>query len=351
MKKIILMLVLAICLSVCVFGEKSVSDLNPNFRNLMDQALKGVNSYPNEYRDREKPFSLFFFSDVHGQKKIVSRLMDFYNENTEYFDDALCCGDLVESWSGNDWTYWGQIKGAEKVLLAIGNHDMRPNDKDWTMMPEKQAFDQYFAPYIANWNVKNEAGKTYYFKDYAEKKIRLITVNNNLSGDENNAQLEWFGNMLTDARLKGYTVVAAAHIPPVTYPVTIESNWSEPDRDEGDYRWGEPYCKKVKEFKNDGGKFACWLSGHTHSDYLYVSKLYPEQLCFVIGSATIWGPAYSTNLRIEGTQSADLADAVVIDTTSKTLKAIRIGSHYDRYLRPINALSINYETMKIISEW
>ena len=350
-----ILICLTLFLSVGVFAEKSISEMNPNFRDLMNQGLKPINTYPNEYRELPKPLSLFFFADVHADKTELERYCAFIEENKAYFDDAVCAGDQVLGSPTDDWDFWGQVKGAEKILFVMGNHDIwyqkRPSE-DKKQLNEQEAYDKYYAPYVKNWNCVCEEGKAYFYKDYTDKKVRLIGINCMSEEAERKKEVEWFRGVLEDARVKGFSVVAMTHIPPVIFPVSIECNWCEFDRDEGNATYATDYLKAVKEFKKKGGDFVVWLAGHTHSDYLLVSKEFPDQLIMVVGETHRGGGAvYSQLTRTDGTQSQDLANALIIDTSSKTLKALRLGSHYDRYFRPINALSINYSTLKIITQW
>lgn len=357
MKYLAVIIILMLLMSLSVFADKSMSQFNPNFNDMMDQALKGVTSYPNEYRENTQPFSLFFFADVHGDKTELERYCEFYSEKKHYFDDAFCAGDQMLSDPNDDWTFWQNTKGAENIMFVMGNHDLwyqkRPENGQ-KMLTDKEAYDKYYAPYVKGWNAVMDDGRTCFYKDYPEKKIRFMGINYLAADSDKEYQIEWFKKLLEDARIKGYTVIAATHCAPAVLPVSIESNWCEFDRDEGgrEAEYSIPYCQAVKEFKQKGGKFAVWLAGHSHSDYLYVSKLFPDQLIMVIGETHRGGRAvYSQIVERDGTVSQDLANALVIDTTSKTLKAIRVGVHYDRYLRPINALAINYESMKIITQW
>ena len=89
---------------------KSAIDLNPEFENYMKVALKS-SLFDRKY----KPFSLFWFSDIHGDDIELERLTNFYDYYKEYFDGALMTGDIIENTSLVSKLDFGQTHKVPKI--------------------------------------------------------------------------------------------------------------------------------------------------------------------------------------------------------------------------------------------
>ena len=345
---------------------KSVAELNPDFENTIIQALKPKSmGIMLDYTHEAKPFSLFHFSDIHGDVPAFKRLLEFYGEFGKYFDDAVCTGDLVPSSYKDGFDYWGAAPGHEKILTVIGNHDVLRDHHDWKGVDDSiwedqitmaETYDRYFGPFIDKWGVVYEPGKTYYYKDYEESKVRLIAIDGNLRASQDPAveegQFVWIKDCLAGAREKDYTVVAAAHFP-VVDTVGVKCNFTEMlKRADGWYREIVRYQAAVDAYMKTGGKFACWISGHDHCDYLCYNINYPEQLNICINAASPWQcEVYCRMSRVEGLKSQDLANALVVDTSTETIKLIRIGADSDSSLVQGHGLVMSYKTKEILNQY
>ena len=97
------------------------------------------------------------------------------------------------------------------------------------------------------------------------------------------------------------------------------------------------------------GKFIAWLCGHTHVDFFYYPKNYPNILNICINQT---GNLRDQNLadRPNGTKERLCANYLAINTTSGSLKIVRLGLNMDRNLRPINYTFYDYVNRRIISE-
>ena len=101
-----------------------------------------------------------------------------------------------------------------------------------------------------------------------------------------------------------------------------------------------------------GGKFVCYIAGHTHIDFILRSKTSPKQLEIVSDAACDWqSDAYSESARVPGTRSRDLANAFVVDTSRHMIKIIRVGVNRDSLMRPKNGITIDYESGEIILQY
>ncbi|MBQ0104691.1 MAG: metallophosphoesterase, partial [Armatimonadetes bacterium] len=136
----------------------SAEELNPEFFNLMNQALRRKCPQMLDYLNGTEPFSLFWFTDVHGDGLVLERLMKFYNNNKFFFDDAIHTGDAVHMSFISDFTFWEKVSGTENVLQVMGNHENLKThiNYDWVSLnfiDQKTGYDKFFAPYIRNWGV------------------------------------------------------------------------------------------------------------------------------------------------------------------------------------------------------
>jgi len=342
--------------------NKSVVELNPDFEDNINQALKCINKGSFGYKKCPQPLSLLVFSDLHGDKFAFERLISFYNYYGEYFDDAIGTGDQVSASARDTMNYWFEAKDSENILFCIGNHDALRDHKKWDwsdMLSKKETYDIYYKNNIKNWNVKYKEGEPYFYKDYEDKKIRLIVIDPMLNETELKEEFIWFKDLLDNALKEDLSVVIANHFPSVSGEIEkIKSNWTFTDTNLcGDikgypnYKYFNIYQDEVDNFINNGGKFVCWFGGHTHRDGIFYDKKYPKQLNIVIDSANRNSAMeWDDLIRVNNLRSMDLANAMVIDTSADLIKIIRVGANRDRCLRSRSFLCINYKTLEIIYE-
>ena len=331
-------------------SDDSIVGLNKGFEDYAIQAMRRINLSGNAYLNAPQPFSLMHFSDIHGDAAELNRMKEFYDKFKNYFDDAICSGDLVSLRYTSDFTYWNW----DEVLLAIGNHDVLadPSGWDWSIRATQQEqYEKYFASNIGNWNVTYDEGKTYYYKDYAAKSIRLIVLNSMLTGSDNENQRTWFVDTLTDAITSDLYVIVVNHYPVRNF-VKLNCNFTTLDKTSNNEAAVnmDAYQADIESFKTGGGKFICWVAGHTHFDLIGYNSDYPTQYCICVDALSReQGNQYSDTQRTNNTKSQDLANMFVVDTTSSIVKLIRIGADKDHYLRSKKSITLNYATGAVIT--
>lgn len=195
---------------------------------------------------------------------------------------------------------------------------------------------------MANWGsgLTVQTGKTYYYKDYPDNKIRLVVLNCMLLGEEMQEQTTWFENVLSSTP-SDYSVVGATHYPPAQR-VKLDTTFTSLINNGGSAKV-DAFMAAVDTFINNGGKFVCWLAGHTHFDLVEYDSRYPNQLWIVVINAkyeNVWGDTQRT----EGTKSEDGFNVVSVDTAKKYVKVIRVGADRDCYLRSKQTLTLDYST-------
>lgn len=311
-----------------------------------------INQANHYRRNNTKPLCLAHISDLHLDKIRLQRFTNFIN-NIKNIDDAICTGDMTNNYS-DGMTYWDSVSGTERILTCIGNHDGLANHNvDWysgqcTML---EAYNKFINPYISNWNVTHDVGKTYYYKDYNSEKIRLIVLDSMRSGTDATNQNTWLESVLSSAKSKGYSVVCATHCVPQTSKVNyIDCSFNSINlKYEDKYDTcvtNTIYQQTVQNFIDDDGKFITWICGHTHVDFVYTTSEFPNQLWIVVACGLL-----SNNLdidRTDGTKNQDAFNILTFDTNTELVKVIRVGADRDRSMRHLGTMSIDYNTHSVI---
>ena len=301
-----------------------------------------------------KPLCFIHFSDVHGDLRCLRNVVEFRNHYANYIDDAIHTGDTMRSNSTSGLRFWSELPGAEKILNVIGNHDTRV-DSTWIGLTMQQSYDQYFAPFIANWNVNSEAGKTYYYKDYSSEKVRLIVLD---AMHQTEDQLSWFSSVLSDANTNGFHVVCFLHVRASWKLNPYDTAWDDSPNTSGypssfidssstftsyPANLAQAYVDAVNTFITAGGNFVCWLHGHTHYKIFATITDHPNQLDIAVGNAG--EDPFAANYvqeRTGITKTMDNFNVIAIDTTAKLLRICKVGVSYDRLMRKCDTIYWDY---------
>jgi hypothetical protein len=335
--------------------------------------------------------TLLHFSDLHADVNNLARIVEFWNEFKDtYISDIIHTGDAAYSKIDDSQSVpnvFERVDGAERILNVVGNHDAWLTGTTWYEATSKQTYDYLFkgtgeTPMIDNWGVTQpigaaENGLCYYYKDYASKKIRLIVLD---CMHNNTDQETWLDGLLADTldsnnAAYGYNIIIAVHyqsqlgltaknvtfnclrgdVDAVTtsnYPSSGTVIQDIPDIT-GTYhveRLPSRMYQKVNAFITNGGKFICWLCGHTHRDYFGTIPGYDNQLQITIDTANgTKGDNYDWESRINHTQSSDCFNIVAFDTLHKLVKIVRIGVNRDSRMRLIDTMCYDYQNGTVIS--
>lgn len=324
----------------------------------------GLNSYD--------LFSVAHISDLHNDPVRYRRFLKFVKDNSRFIDICATTGDLVDA---PTTTTFAEMNTEETgfsidLLKTVGNHEKNFGN---IAMTNEQIY--------ANWNLTTNTGKTYYYKDYASKKIRIIVLNpydteiSEADSTFSQAQIDWFIDTLKGAKTNNYAVIILRH--------NFDGGKST-SNDYGFYQrffwWdghfetelncnGTPIEDIVHAFMTGGaisesytfkngaptitvntsfsgaGHFIAYLIGHNHADLVGFSPKYADQLylavaqgvCFstyrggTSGTST-WTTA-SDLARYGDTKSQDLFNLYSFDTTKKQVKIIRIGASINDQLQ------------------
>ena len=310
-----------------------------------------------------KPLVLAHFSDIHGNGTALSRLLSWCGDYSNLIDDILHTGDAVESKYSDGMAFWNGA-GAESVLNIIGNHDASTSSDGNGGKSQAECYDQYIAPYVENWGVVQPDGvddetsaeykACYWYKDYAEKNVRLIALDCMVkatgTAEQVEAQLAWLETVLLDAAENNMTVVAAYHSHPLSGGYErVECPFSHMTAGNvGAYNWPAA-AQMIADFVNNSltgqvtaGKFACWLCGHQHKDVVVWYDAY-GQLSIAIDSMSL-----SVSARDISGKGQDCFNLIAIDTSYHIVKLLRVGNDCDAQMRHIGMCSVDYTTGKVV---
>jgi hypothetical protein len=295
---------------------------------------------------------LAHFSDIHSTQRIsLPRILRFTDHYADYIDDVLNTGDSVADYMNDGSFAFDSIEGAENVLNVIGNHDTASHVSgggyDWTANVGSAAYAKYFAPFISNWGVVHDGNTShcYYYKDYAEKGIRLIALD---CMGYDSTQDAWFASTLA-ATPNGYSVIVAVHCFNNRI-IVFDCNWSTfaydriiPAQSSYNPTMMAQMVTTLSTWINNGGNFICWLVGHSH--FTFVGKIEDTNQIVVGVDTAQYGRATSNvdSLHVEGTRSMDSFQIESFDTTAKTITIVKVGCKNDKYGRIINSVCIDYQ--------
>ena len=326
-----------------------LSDYDSEFKTKLLNANRKANS--GNYNNLTSPeiFTIAHFSDIHGNIFAIKQMQMFKDTFKKYIDDMICTGDVVADKLSDGTAFWDNSDGS--ILICIGNHDSLGADGWSNPVSQQTLYDTYISPYESKWNALIVSGHSYWYKDYADKKIRLIAVDGTIfDATEQAAQMNWLTATLSDANANGYAVIGAVHFPPM--PSTfhkIESNFSallhDTAGDMSQFAWSKyngDILQAVDDFIDAGGNFVCWLSGHTHYDNVSYDTRFPRQL-FVTISCALPNGMFDERMRSsEYYKTGILLNTVSVDLVRKYIKLLRYGAEWDDVLRHQGSCVIEY---------
>lgn len=335
-----------------------------------------------------KPLSFLHISDIHTRAvdyKCFLRACQFL-EHYSNIAFGIVTGDLVYDSFADPMTYYdlGLAETTKPVFNVIGNHDAgqyKPAIGLPSVGSDAEVYARYIEPYISGWGLKTDGsgtphptGKSYYFTDFTDEKIRLIVIcefesdmtidpsdpNKYLYSREyrsmRQAQVDWFIQSLSTTP-SDYGVVVAFHQPNelkdednpfVSDSLINTSRTASIYTDTADRGWLiriiDAFRSKSSlsfSFSQTGGvvgtinvsadftgltsEFICVLAGHVHNDYVGYFHSYPDVLVLAVGADNL---TYTGKYcqRAAGTPSEDLFNVVQIDRTRKQITILRVGA-------------------------
>ena len=297
--------------------------------------------------------TLLWVSDIHYQPTRTERMVKLLNIwGNNYFDIAINTGDTVNALyaEGTEW-YDEIIENSNiPILNTVGNHDAW-TDLNGHTTTSKNVYDMIIEPVTQHTTIQQPDnasvdGLNYYYKDV--NNIRIIVLDC-VYWDE--SQLSWFTNTLSSAIDNDYPVIACVHYPfSSNYRTLLDSIWNIGDLNISGYKFDISAAEAVQTFMNNGGKFICWLQGHSHLDRIYTLNDYGSQLCLQTTSFTNRETEVEKNSNVTA-YNYDALTVLSVDNIDKTLKLYRIGADINKYGQKHKCFIYDYENKQVVGEW
>ena len=312
-------------------------------------------------------FTLLHFSDIHGDTIALQRIVSFKNSVSSYIDDVIHTGDSVWKQWPNGMDFWDSVDGSEYIMNVLGNHDTT-NDGGytWGQKTAAECRARYITPYLSNWgDVVIGSDVCYYYKDYTAYNIRLVVID---IYHWDNTQLAWLESTLEAARTATTPmhVIVAGHSPEATWGSHLDTPFDTltlPNGREMDSRLpciSSDAISAISDFITAGGKFVCYMCGHTHIDAMRKFKDHDNMLSVTLQNASVidhiagatsqTGPNSGTK-RVVGELSEDAFNIICINTDQSVLTILRVGQESDRMGRHVGSVTYDYANNKIVSQW
>ena len=301
--------------------------------------------------------TILHFSDIHADRsalKQISEAIDNYNGN---IDGSICTGDIVANSCGSISSWWNS-----KIMTCIGNHDSASYSSgiyDWTYLPMSERSKLYIEPFEAFWNVNHKQGTSYYYKDFADKKVRLIVIDTMLymsdsTYSEASAQTVWLQTLLNTAKENGYHVIIATHAPN-GLAKSMECSFSKYHTSERvmpiekDCTLPNSIVDTVKTAIDGGLHFVGYICGHTHQDDIWVCAGDNRQLMYCIATSNVENINQWKDTDLWHGENCNAYNLVTINTSTKTLCLIRGGgANADKFVRERKMICFDYANAKLI---
>ncbi len=314
---------------------------------------------------------LLHISDIHGDVIRAGRAAQF--ADAVGADALLASGDLT-AYEPDDWGHalFDAVGNYPNVnfIYGIGNHDAKISASAY----RETIYHSYFRE-----NPDTPNGETYYYRDLAGQKLRIISVNQQEGASTTTSggtcysqtQVDWLVETLKSTPA-GYGVVLMYHSPETTIAGAESSEYSEffqvgnrydnPTNSYSGYS-GTFLMDLVDAFmlrknfvwnyseKNgtspvtlsadftqvaEGVEFIAHITGHVHSDSVtYLPGTACKQLLLGVTCTTsmygadggYYGLADYSDLKREAhNANQDAFNAYVIDRTNKTVRVLRVGA-------------------------
>lgn len=346
--------------------KSAVEQLQEDVENINDNlSLRSINGLEVEHKldnARHAPgnptlLTILHFSDLHGDTKALERIMSDAETLGASVDDYICTGDMVTNVGGNIASWWNPA-----VMTCIGNHESATysseNGYNWTAVSMADRNTYYIAPFEAGWEIVHTAGTSYYYKDYATQKVRLIVMDAMLytgtPGAEAETQTGWLVNLLSDAIANGLHVMIAIHSPHGG-AVAVDCSFSRYGQGAmpiwSDCNTPDAVIDAVSTAITNGLHFIGYIIGHTHQDNIWDATGDGSQMMYCVTCANVaYAPQWRNSDQFRNVDN-DAYNLVTIDTTNTLIKIVRGGgADIDDHMRARKAICVNYSTGEVVGE-
>lgn len=305
---------------------------------------------------------LLYLSDPHANVTAIKGAADI-KSNVSGIADVLSGGDNVYDQPNDAYPFFDESLNnrGKTMLTVVGNHDVKSGG---SALPQKDVYDIYFGEHTTYWtgvtfpaNAAAE-GKCYWYKDYANTKLRLIGLDCIRTTDS--AQNTWLGQVLDDAITNNYHVVICMHYRPYRFERIRNCNFCTLLGMSDNALAPSEFTTTVIDKVRQGLKFVCFLGGHHHRDFFgkivdNSNENNPVTL-FSLGIETPNAPGSSGDSWRYNVGGGSLHkewwayDLFSVNTVYGIVSVAKIGNNRDRFGRPINHLTFDYINGEILEQ-
>lgn len=294
------------------------------------------------------PLTILHISDPHANANALTRIMNDADSVGATIDDYICTGDMVADVGGAISSWWDS-----KVMTVVGNHDSATKSGgvyNWTGVSMANRAAYYIEPFESEWNINHTSGLSYYYKDYATQKVRLVVMDVMLykdNGAEATAQTSWLTYVLSDAIANSLHVLIAIHTPhdgsaPVDCSFSKYDAETFPLRNDGNTP--QTVIDTVATAITNGLNFIGYLCGHVHQDGIWDAENDGTQIMYSVTCASTAYNAWYFSDQFRSPEY-DAYNVVTIDTENTLIKIARGGgANIDNVMRTRKAICFNYST-------
>lgn len=217
-----------------------------------------------------------------------------------------------------------------KVFMGKGNHDFMiidENTNEYLVKDTKYAYNMLTK--INEGYSEVSQGKCYYYYDNKNQKIRYINIDTQesvssagINAGLTDAQYDWLVNTALNVPA-GYHVAVIGHIPVDSKMRSYHERLAEVHAILSAFKNKTNHPRK--DFTGSNGTLIAYFCGHNHVDSSFVTN-------GVLSISTTSDAYYSDGgySRTRGTTNEVAFDVFTVDTTAKTINAIRIGAGDNR---------------------
>lgn len=303
-------------------------------------------------------FRLLQWSDSHLANAAVQATQTLISSIPD-LDFCVHCGDITNAYNQQGIGDYD----ATKSVCVIGNHDSidqsgtDPAGYHWDIqVSQNSLYNSYLAKSKTPFGIEIEAGTTWWSKEFKEKGVLVLGINDTVLGDAQAAQAQWFKNRLAYAEQNGLAIILVKH-GPSNYVNVVENsfttNYAAGDSfvtDKNDYnRTYSGNDKLIGELTKTTAKVLCVLYGHEHTDaYGCITKNDSSEIPAIsVGSTLI--DKFNDVARSTDTSLTSAVVTNLIEIDGNSLYVYRLGADGCSTGAARKMLTFSYSKNKVVS--
>lgn len=303
-------------------------------------------------------FRLLQWSDSHLANDLVQATQTLIAATPD-LDLCIHCGDITHAYNQEGIG----VYDATKSVCVIGNHDSidqsgtDPSGYHWDMqVSQEKLYNAYLAKSKSTFELEMQANTTWWSKEFTEKRVLVLGVNDTLLKSAQEEQYEWFKNKLKYAEQNQLSVLVVKH-GPSNYINNISNSFTSGNGSGTEFikeknTYNEQYPgndRLIGELTKTSARVLCVLYGHTHFDcYGYITKNNSDKIPAIAVTSTLNDP-YNDLARSTNTYLTSSLVTNLIEIDDDSLRLYRLGADGCVTGSARKMLTFSYSKNKIVS--